>query len=117
MAGGADHHRFGLPFHVVVDLVPEVLDDDLGSLRQVLGMQGRETGQSSASFVGLVLGIVKNRFLQVEVPLVGEVVGQHVLDKALLDGLAHRVQVEGLMLAVPDPGHRTAPGFDPWGWR
>ena len=63
-------------------------------------MQSREAGQSSAGLVGLVRGIVENRLFQVVVPLVGEVVSQNVLDEALLDGLAHRVQVEGMMLAV-----------------
>ena len=98
--GRADHHRLGLPLHAVGDLVPEVLDDDLGPLRQVLGMQGDETGQRGAGLGRLVLGVFEERLLEVEVPVVGEVVGQHILDEALLDGLAHRVQVEGMVLAV-----------------
>ena len=35
-----------------------------------------------------------------EVLVVGDVAGQHVADEALLDGLAHRVQVERLVAAA-----------------
>ena len=98
--GRTDHHRLGVPFHPVGDLVPEVLDDDLCPLSQVFGMQVDETGQCGAGLGCLVFGVFEERLLDVQVPVVGEVVGQHVLDEALLDGLAHRIQVEGLVLAV-----------------
>ena len=73
---------------------------NLGLLGQVLGMQDDEAGQSAAGLIGLVFGIIQDRLLELEVLVVGEVVGQHVLDEALLDGLAHRVEVEGMMLSV-----------------
>ena len=49
--GRADHHSLGFPFHPVGDLVPEVLDDDLGLLGQVLGVEDDETGQRPAGLV------------------------------------------------------------------
>ena len=63
-------------------------------------MQGHEPGQRAAGLGGLVGRVVEDRLLQVDVLVVGDVAGQHVLDEALLDGLAHRIQVERLVPAV-----------------
>ena len=79
-----------------------MLDDDLGLLRQVVGVKGHEPGERAAGFAGLVRRVVEDRFLEMEVLVVGEVAGQHIGDEAFFDGLTHRIQVEGLVPVVFD---------------
>ena len=85
------------------DLGAEVLDDHLGLLRQLVRVQGDELGDRRLGLAGVELGVVGDRLLDVPVRLVGDVVGEHVEDEALLDRLAHRVQVERHM----PPGRRV----------
>ena len=77
----------------------EVLDDDLGLLGQVGRVERHEPGDGPAGLGCLVGGVVGDGLLDAPVGLVGRVVGQHVEDEALLDGLAHGVEVEGLEAA------------------
>ena len=72
---------------------------DVGALGEVVFVEGDEAGDRGAG-AGLVeLGVVGDRLVDLEVGVVGDVVGEHVVDEALLDRLAHRVQVERLVLA------------------
>ncbi len=92
----------------------EVLDDDLGLLGQVGGVEGHEPGDGPPGLGGLVGGVVGDGLLDPPVGLVGRVVGQHVEDEALLDGLAHGVEVERLErpgLGVPGAEHLQGPGL------
>ncbi len=95
--GRGHDHRLGLPADLVGDVLPEVLDDDLGTLGQVVLVQCHEAGDRPAGLGRLERRVLADRLLDVPERLVGRVVGQHVVDKALLDGLAHRVQVERLV--------------------
>ena len=58
-------------------------------------MQVHEAGQRDRGAAPVHLGVLADGFAEPVVALVGHVAGQHVEDEALLDGLAHRVQVEG----------------------
>ena len=78
----------------------EVLDHDLGLLGDVVRMQAHEPRQGPGRLALVHLGIVLDGLDQPVVGLVGRVVLEHVEDEALLDGLAHGVEVEGLGLAV-----------------
>ena len=78
----------------------EVLDHDFGLLGDVVRVQAHEAGQGLGGLLLVDLGVVLDGLDQPEVGLVGRVVLQHVEDEALLDGLAHAVEVEGLRLAV-----------------
>ena len=78
----------------------EVLDHHLGLLGDVVGVQAHEAGERLGGLLLLDLGVVLDRLDEAVVGLVGRVVGEHVEDEALLDGLAHGVEVEGDGLAV-----------------
>lgn len=78
------------------DVSAEVLDDDVRLLRQVDVVQRDELGDGLLDLRRLVLGVVLDRLLQMKEGLVGRVVGEHVVDETLLDGLAHRVEAEEL---------------------
>ncbi|MNS11095.1 hypothetical protein D3C72_426270 [compost metagenome] len=77
-----------------------MLDDDLDLLADVVGMEAHPAHDPLQRRVLLdfllvpVLAVVG----QAEGQLVGRVVPQHVEDEALLDGLAHRIDVEGAIL-------------------
>ena len=65
-------------------------------------MKGHEPGERAAGLAGFVCRIIEDRLFEVEILVVGEITGQHIHDEAFFDGLAHRVQVEGLVFAVFD---------------
>ena len=77
----------------------------------------RETKRAMArrALRGVVLGVVRDRLLDLPVRLVGRVVGEHVEDEALLDGLAHRVEVERARSCRRGSSARTARASGPWG--
>jgi hypothetical protein len=81
----------------VRDVGLEVLDDDLGLLREVVVMESDEPGDRAPGLRRLVGGVVCDGLLETEVGLVGRVVLEHVVDEAFFDRLAHRVQVERLV--------------------
>ena len=87
-------HRLG----PAADLVPgdglEVLDHDLGLLRDVVRVQPHEARQRLRRLLALDVRVVFAGLEQFEVGRVGRVVLQHVEDEPFLDGLAHRVAVE-----------------------
>ncbi len=92
----------------------EVLDDDLGLLGQVRWVERHEPGDGPPGLGSLVGGVVGDGLLDPPVGLVGRVVGEHVEDEALLDGLAHGVEVERLEsagLLVPGAEHLQGPGL------
>ena len=74
----------------------EVLDDDLGLLRQVVLVQTNEAGDSSSSSRGFIGWVISDGLLQAPVHLIGHVTRQHVEDETLFDCLAHRIQMERL---------------------
>lgn len=92
--GGGDDHRLGLTVDFVGDMGAEVLDDDLGLLRQVVFMQPDEAGDRSSCRRRLILRVVVDGLLDPPVHVVGDVVLEHVTDESLGDRLAHRVEVE-----------------------
>lgn len=77
-----------------------MLDDDLGLLGEVVLVQADEAGDGPPGGRRFVLGVVEDGFLDAPVGRVGDVVGQHVEDEALLDRLAHGVEVERLELPL-----------------
>ena len=79
------------------DLVSEVVDDDVGLLRQVVLVQADELGDGRLCPARVVLGVIFGLLLDVPVRLIRRVVGEHIVDVALLDGLSHRVQAEWLV--------------------
>ena len=54
-----------------------------------------EIGEHIYSMI-LVADVTGDGLLDLVIAAIGGVVGQHVEDEALLDGLLHRIQVEGL---------------------
>ena len=97
--GGGGHHRLGPAVDLVAYVAAEVLDDDLGLLREVVLVQADELRDRGLGLRRVVRRVVANGLFDVPVRLIGDVVGEHVEDEAFLDGLAHRVQVERLVLA------------------
>jgi hypothetical protein len=77
-----------------------VLDDDLGLLRDVARVQVDEPGQRRGGLLLVQLRVVGDGLGELEEALVGRVALEHVEDEALLDGLAHGVEVKGHRLAV-----------------
>jgi hypothetical protein len=77
----AHHHRLGLSGKLVCDVRPEVLDDDLGLLRQVVLAQGDEPRDRLACLGGLVARVVRQRLLQVVVGAVRRVGREDVVDE------------------------------------
>ena len=94
----AHHHRLRLPADPVPCRAPEVLDDDGRLLGHHRGVEGHVPGDGLRGLADRDLGVLLPRPGQAEVGLVGRVVLEDVHDEPLLDGLAHRVEVEG---AVP----------------
>ena len=64
------------------------------------GCRVTKRARRAAGLGGVVGRVVEDGLLQVVVPVVGDVAGQHVADEALLDGLAHRIQMERLVAAA-----------------
>jgi hypothetical protein len=77
-------------------VIPEVLDDDLDLLGDVVRVEGHPPHHlphgGGALDHGLVVGLAV--VCQPERHLVGRVVPQHVEDELLFDGLTHRIHVE-----------------------
>jgi hypothetical protein len=78
-AGAADDHRLGLTGDLARDPVAEVLDDDLGLLRQVVLVQRDEPGDGRPCLGRLIARVVGDGLLQPEEGLVRRVAGQHVV--------------------------------------
>ena len=94
------HHRLGAALQLVHHAGAEVLDDDLGLLGDVGRVQVDEAGQGRGGLVLVELRVVGDGLGELEEALVGGVALEHIEDEALLDGLAHGVEVEGRGLAV-----------------
>ena len=100
-AGCGHHHGLGLPADLAGDVVAEVVHDHFGPSGQVVVVQRHESGDRCAG-PGLVqVGIIADGLVDLEVRLIGDVVGQHVVDEALFDGLAHRIGVERRLVTGP----------------
>jgi len=72
----------------------EVLDDDLGLLRDVRLVEADKAGKGGGGLALGQLGILAEPVREPVVGVVGRVAAQHVEDVALFDGLPHRVEVE-----------------------
>ena len=92
------HHRLGAAFKQRLHVVSEVLDHAGNLLRDVVRVQAHPL--HDALHGGAVLDRLFVELLaiagELERQLVAGVVLQHVEDEAFLDGLAHRVHMEGL---------------------
>ena len=77
-----------------------MLDDDLGLLGDVRRVQVDEAGQRRGRLALVQIGVVGDLLGQLEEAAVGRVALEHIEDEALLDGLAHGVQVVGGWLSV-----------------
>jgi len=99
-ARAGDHHRLGAAADLVARVGAEVLDHHLGLLGDVVGVQAHVAGERLGGLLFLDLGVVLGRLDEAVVGPVGGVVGEHVEDEALLDSLAHAVEVEGHGLTV-----------------
>ena len=91
-----DHHRLGAAADLVAGMLLEMLDHYLGFLADIVRMQAHEASQRPGRLLALDVGVVLGLLDQLVIGLIGDVVLQHVLDKAFLDGLTHGVAVEGL---------------------
>ena len=77
-----------------------MLNDDLGLLGQVHIVEGDETGQSPAGLISVVCGIIQDGLFELEILVVGEIVGQHVFDEALPRWLDASGTMKRMMLSV-----------------
>ena len=77
-----------------------MLDDELHLLGDVGRVQGHPLGQSPAGLAGVHSLVFAQLLTQVVGGLVGHVVLKHVEDEPFLDGLTHRILVEGLRQVV-----------------
>jgi len=78
----------------VLHVLPEVLDDDLGLLADVVLVQAHEFAEGFRRFLLGQLFVLARPLLQLIERLVSHVLRQHVEDEALFDSLAHAVGVE-----------------------
>ena len=97
-----DHHRLGAPADPVAGDGVEVLDHDLGLLRDVVRVQLQKARERLGGVLPLHLRVVRALLEQPVVGGIGGVVPQHVEDESLLDRLTHRVAVRGLAAAPED---------------
>ena len=88
----------------MADIVTVMLDDHFHALGDVVGMQAHPLGQSPRGLLGIDLLLLAIRMRELPGGAIGDVVAQHVEDKALLDGLTHGVEVERLGLVVGTGG-------------
>ena len=101
---GGHHHCLGMPIKQVGHIGAVVLNDDLDLLGDIGRMQAHPSHEALRR--GGLVNFISGRgfpigFLcELECRLVGGVVAQHVEDEPFLDGLLHRVHVEGLWCSV-----------------
>ena len=93
-------HGLGPSADLACDLRREVLHAEGDLLADGVWVQFDKGLEQILRLALVVARVVLDLLQQPPIGLVGGVVGQHVQDKALLDGLAHAVAVEGLELPV-----------------
>ena len=89
-----------MPLELVHHARAEVLDDDLGLLRDVRRVQVHEPRERGGGLFLVQGGVVGDGLGQLEEPAVRGVAAQHIENEALLDRLAHRVQMKRRGLAA-----------------
>ena len=104
-SGVTHHHRFGLTIYLVDGVVHEVIQND-GSLAQhdiaVLAQVLVDEFKGFLLGEELILVLFLVLFYKFYHGLVALVVEQHVENEALVDGLLHGVEVEGLAVTSED---------------
>ena len=110
-AAGGHHHGLGLSADLVHGEVPEMLDHDLGLLRDIVRVQAHESRQRPRGLALVHLGIVLDGLDQPVIRLVGRVILKHVEDETLVDGLTHAVEMKGLRLAILAGSAEDLQGF------
>ena len=116
-ARARDDHRLGLAADLALHLRGEVLDHDPHLLADRVRVQLDERLEQVLGLLLVVARVVLDLLQQPPVGRVGRVVREHVEDEALLDRLAHAVEVEGLELPVGALACRTARASSAWAWR
>ena len=94
------HHRLRLSLHGIQGDLAELLHDDLRLLVDdvlVIVMIGFHGFRGGCLLIG---GVLRDAFLDFVGHAIRGVLQQHVLDEALLDGLKHRIDVEGTVLVI-----------------
>src|SRR5690606_31660793 len=71
-----------------------VLHDYLNLLRYLIVVEGNKTSQRSRGLTAWYFRVILHLLDQLVITLVAGVVGQHVMDKALFNGLPHTVVME-----------------------
>ena len=77
-----------------------MLDDDLNLLADGRPVERGEAGDTALRAAPFRFGIVLDGFFELIIGLVGHAVLEHVQNEPLLDGLAHRIEVERLRQPV-----------------
>ena len=95
-----DDHRPGLAADLANDMPAEMLDDDFDLLADGRRVERGEAGDTALRAAPFQFGVVLDGFFELIIGLVGHAVLEHVQNEALLDGLAHRIEVERLRQPV-----------------
>src|SRR5690606_38986273 len=95
-----DDHRLRAPVDPVGDARPEVLDDDLELLPDHQRVRADEAAERLARLGLVELRVLVDLLDEPQEVRVRRVPLEYVEDEALLDGLAHRVEMEGVGLTV-----------------
>src|SRR5690554_853548 len=92
------HHGLGLAIQQVTDVFPEMLNDDLNLLADVVWVQAHPFGQRGSGLLGIDLIVLCVRVSQLPSNGIGGVASEYINDEAFLNRLSHGVHMERLWL-------------------
>ena len=110
-AGTGHYHCFCPTAKLLLYMRTEMFYDNLRFLFNIMRMERHELGQFFPRFFVRHGRILFNAFDQPEIGLVGSVTLKHVKNKALLNGLFHRIGVKGFRFATVTLAAKKLKGF------
>ena len=101
--GRGHNHSFGVSTNFVPGHIAEMLQHDRCFLRNIMGVERFKLPDCTHTSRRIQFRIIRDGLGDLIVHPVGHVVLQDIQDEVLFNGLTHRVNVEGMILAVGIP--------------